>query len=215
MVRRVVDLRKTATRRNYPLPKKRALGAFGASVAFIVLGVVLCLRSVENHPRKTLGGNSPSARVRAFGFLGGPPEPLSHRIGNHVASALGLRPSSLGLNTAQYVGVHGGGIWLVSLRDANVMCAIDAVGWAVTCDEAPNVIARGLALGLFRAPTSPTKAPISFRLVGIAPDWAIAARVKVREQTFSIPIQRNGYSIRTQSPATLVGLLGRHHRWHI
>jgi hypothetical protein len=80
----------------------------------------------------------------------------------------------------------------------------------VSCENTAAVIDHGLSLGVFTAPQHPTERPHHFLVIGLAPDWAKSAILKIgRSSTRSLSIRKNAYAFHSDFPIFLERLCGR------
>jgi hypothetical protein len=144
--------------------------------------------------------------ARAFRFLRGRPESMPRELGSQVAQQLGIRPRTLNLAAAQFIWAEGQRLWLVG--GGGGICLVQASGGAVACDLAARVAHRGLALGVFDAPSKANARPHNFQLLGIAPDWARFVRLSVAGVPRSTPVRHGVYLFRANAPISVKKLEG-------
>lgn len=108
----------------------------------------------------------------------------------------------LQFDQAQRAYTSAGGVWVLYGQDR--MCAVQARGGALTCLATRLAVKQGLVLGLFIAPARPTELPNNFLVLGIAPDWARVARLRIGQREIrEIPIRGNAYALRARQPIHL------------
>lgn len=147
-------------------------------------------------------GPSPAASrkalLRALRIMRGRPERMPPRMRAHIRKTIGTPPGGLRLERAQYARTSAGGIWITSGK--RVTCLAQADRGAVACDSVAAFAEQGLVLGAFKAPAG---RPRDFLVLGVAPDWAMAARLQTRDGPARVPIQGNAYALRSAAPITL------------
>lgn len=152
-------------------------------------------------------GTASEVLTRAFRFLRGRRESMPRELGSQVAQKLGIRPRALNLATAQFIWAKGQGLWLVGGGRGGI-CLVQASGGGVACDLVARVAHRGLALGVFDAPSKANARPHNFQLLGIAPDWARSVRLSVAGSPRSTPVRHDVYLFRANAPISVKKLEG-------
>jgi hypothetical protein len=206
----------------------RRLASIGF-VLFVVLGASLYLATQQSERRASLkpqrtadtvgqvrplwsledrsSGISREVALRRFKLLRSPSEGMPARLTAHTRNILGafVRHAHLRFDTAQYVSANVGGVWV--LNGDNVLCIVQARRGAAGCSSVAFVARQGLDLGVFKAPDRPDELPRSFSLLGIAPNWATTARLRIGENTIrSVPIRWNVYGFHAHKPIHLIRL---------
>jgi hypothetical protein len=131
--------------------------------------------------------------LHTFQVLRGTPERMPITTRSHIESALNPVPGTLKWSTAKYVRTGHDGIWLV--WGPSVVCGIQAPGGEVGCSPIDSFVEQGLILGVFRPDKNSASRPRSSAVLGIAPDWARAARLDVGDKVRTVAIKRNGYEL--------------------
>lgn len=152
------------------------------------------------------GRSSSVALPRAFHALRTKSETLSPGLEVHVEQTLEAPTGALQADRAQYIESQGEGMWLIGNKTQGVMCLVQASQAAVTCGTSSEVLAHGLALGVFNAPVPPAKVPSEFLILGVAPDWARFVQLRVGKSTPTVRVDRGTYSLRASTPITLLRL---------
>jgi hypothetical protein len=150
-------------------------------------------------------GPSPAAsrraQLRSFQVMRGRSERVPARMRDHIRKTIGTPPGGLHFGHAQYARTEADDIWIVS--GSQVTCVAQAGRGAIACDSAAAFADRGLALGAFDAPRRPTGRLRDFLVLGVAPDWADAARLETGGVLRRVPIEGNAYALRSDAPITL------------
>jgi hypothetical protein len=90
-------------------------------------------------------------------------------------------------------------VWVV--RGKSVVCIVRDVKASIACDTSVNAARHGLVLGTYRIGPPPQRKPTQFLMLGIAPDWARAVRIKVRYgPARTVPVSKNAFSFLSKSP---------------
>lgn len=129
---------------------------------------------------------------RSFAIARSHPEILNPRVSSDIEKTLGVEPGTF--RDPQYVHTRMGGMWLVWARGS--ACILDSRSGAVSCATLKSVIREGLPLGIAEKTEGGAR---SYELLGVAPDWAKAIRLKVGEEHRRTLIHRNAYSYRADS----------------
>lgn len=171
-----------------------AAAAFASAIAFgfFAIGSVddVAVRAPDPVPiLRILSG--PSERF---------PTPLKKRVKENAGLAL---VRSLRLANTQYSLTPDGGLWLVGAQ--NQLCLIQAVSAALECRDTTFVRKHGLALGVFSAPPDENGEPHSYVVLGVAPDWASKANLRIGRARRSIRIHENAFSAHAKQPVFLDG----------
>jgi hypothetical protein len=140
------------------------------------------------------------ALVHAFGFMRGRPERMPSRLRSHVLAVIGA-PAGANLEDAQRLRSSTGDMWVV--RAGRAACLVRAPKGAVACDTIEDAADRGLILGTVDAPGGAAQ---RFLVLGVAPDWARAVRLKVGKHARRISVDKNVYALRGKQPILLDGL---------
>jgi hypothetical protein len=136
-----------------------------------------------------------------------PPEPMPPAMRRKVHETIGpSRILGLDFDHAQLVQTQIGiGIWIAEGR--GVTCAFrDGVGSSI-CQTSVQARRRGLLLETYRAGKDPAAPPTHFVVLGIAPNWAHAARVKIGGRPSVHPIVNHAYAMRAHEPIEVKRLL--------
>ena len=79
----------------------------------------------------------------------------------------------------------------------------------MACDAMARVAKHGLSLVVFEPPDHPGGPLRDFLVLGAAPDWAEAVRVKVGNKIRRVAVRGNTYALHTEAPITMLRLEGR------
>lgn len=144
------------------------------------------LKHVESSKRLT------AKWFKSFAIARSRPETLNPRIGRDIEKTLGVDPDTF--HDPQYAHTQEGGMWLVWARGS--ACILHAGSGAVSCATLGTVVREGLPLGMAKRLDGRTRV---YELLGIAPDWAKAVRLKVGKRIRRALIHHNAYSYRANS----------------
>ena len=147
------------------------------------------------------GASVPASRRalrQSFRALRGPSEPLPPRLQTKVKETLGA-PANVRFTSTQELRTSRGTVWIASAGAAT--CLIQASHGAVSCDATAKVARRGLVLGVYA--TTAAGSAKDFVMLGIAPDWARRARLRVGARTREVAVGGNAYAL---GAATAIGL---------
>ena len=157
------------------------------------------------HPWKRLHSHSslPVSQLKAsFAILDSQPIAVPTSLLSRAESTLGAPKGTLASLEARYAGTSDGKFWI--LFDASVVCLIQDGKGAIACGSIADVLANGLALGVFDPPKEERKRPTNFLVLGLAPNWASEVRLRVgRDRHARVPIQGNVYSQAAPVPVTI------------
>jgi hypothetical protein len=118
-----------------------------------------------------------------------------------VLATLGA-PAGARFEDARYVRTARGGIWVADA--GRVTCLIQAARGAVICDATARVARRGLMLGVYSVAAGGR--PKDFLVLGIAPDGAGHARLRVGGRVRRVVVRDNAYAAGAEEPIGLAGL---------
>jgi hypothetical protein len=149
----------------------------------------------ENAPRTQSHAADRRALSRTFSLLRHRPERMPRRLQDKVLTTLGASASDLRLRDAQYAPTVAGGVWTV--YGQHIACIVQAPSGNVGCDPLNTATRRGIVLGVGVHQGTAARLPRDFLVVGLAPDWAKAVRVRIgKRKVRTIPIRKNVYSLR-------------------
>lgn len=139
--------------------------------------------------------------LRNFSLLRQRPERMPRRLQHKVLTTLDASAGGLKLSDAQYAPTVAGGVWVAYGR--RIACIVQAPDGNVGCKPLSMATRRGIVLGIGAPPDGAGNLPDHFLVVGLAPDWAKAVRVRVGEsKAQTIPVRKNVYSL--QAPELIV-----------
>jgi hypothetical protein len=174
------------------------------SLASFVTGVVV---SHENsmsvrddskaHPTAKFG----TEQVNTFESLRGHSTSLPIRLRKKLRAFRDRRVRKLWFGTAKRIKTGDGSFWVVN--GPSEMCIVQATRGAISCDRYGSVLEKGLALGVFAPAKGRDGDPDQFTVLGLAPDWASIAWLRVGRQIETVAITHNGYSLAADSPILL------------
>lgn len=160
---------------------------------------------LEELQKKAETGPSPvvsrRGERRAFQIMQGRFERMSPRMKGLIETTFGTRHTGLQLDRAQYARTEDGGIWIVDGK--NITCLVQASHGALACGTTAEVVDNGLVLGLYAAPERATESTRRFVVLGIAPDWAKVARLKVGSTIRAVAVRGNSYASHAGTPIRL------------
>lgn len=148
----------------------------------------------------------PSAQLNAFAILRGPSEHMPHRLRVHIREMAGTEiAGSLQLGNAQLMHIKNSRIWLIPGK--HFACIAQSGQGSLACASAPNFVRHGVVLGIFEPPKEPEQRLKQFAVLGIAPDWAKYARMKVgRNPIRNVSVSENVYALNANSPIQVQAL---------
>lgn len=124
------------------------------------------------------------------------PENLPSRMRRDIEKTLGVDPDTF--RSPQYVQTHQGGIWLIWAEGS--ACILASGSGAVSCSTLRSAIREGLPLGIGEGLDGRARA---YELLGVAPDWAKAVRLKIGKKRHTTLVHHNAYSYRANSQILL------------
>jgi hypothetical protein len=138
---------------------------------------------------------------RAIGAARGTPGAVPRALRQKVLASLGA-PAGVAFEDAHRIETSHGAVWLTHLRRAT--CMIRARDGSLACDATARVTRRGLLLGVYAVSHG---RPRDFVLIGIAPDWAHRARLRIDRRTREVAVRSNTYATGAAHPIQLDRLL--------
>jgi hypothetical protein len=153
-----------------------------------------------------------AALSRSYGILREHTVSSPPRIEASVQRALDHRGQTFRLESSHLAHTPRGDLWVIAGVTAgrSGSCLIWARSGAISCTSAAEVIRNGMALGVVEPASDPSRAPRGFLILGIAPDWAQAARLQVgvgKNARFRlVAVRHNAYAFRSQAPSLVEGL---------
>lgn len=140
---------------------------------------------------------------RAIGAARGTPGRVPLSLQKKVLASLGA-PADVAFEDAHRIGTSHGAVWLAHLRGTT--CMIRARDGSLACNATARVARKGLLLGIYAVSQG---RPRDFVLIGIAPDWAHRARLRVGARTRDVAVRSNAYAMGAARPIQLDRLLRR------
>ncbi|MET0604538.1 MAG: hypothetical protein ABW167_21310 [Baekduia sp.] len=146
-------------------------------------------------------GAARAALRQAIGAARGTPGRVPQALQKKVLASLGA-PADVAFEDAHRIETSHGAVWLTHLRRAT--CMIRAHDGSLACDATPRVTRKGLLLGVYAVSRG---RPHDFILLGIAPDWARRARLRIDKRTREVAVHDNTYAMAAARPIQLDRLL--------
>lgn len=140
-----------------------------------------------------------AAWLHSFSITQSHPEKLTARMRSDIENTLGVDPDIF--HDPQYAQTHEGGMWLIWAEGS--ACILASRSGAVSCATLRSAIREGLPLGIGEGLDG--RAP-AYELLGVAPDWAKAVRLKVAKKRHMALVHHNAYSYRANNQILLEGL---------
>lgn len=95
-----------------------------------------------------------------------------------------------------------GVVWVFQRRGDT--CLAEGAKGAVACDATRKVEQSGLVLGVFRPPDHSGSVPHDFRVFGVAPKGAKAARLRVGTKLRLVPVRESYFAAAAEQPIMLI-----------
>ena len=148
------------------------------------------------------GGSTPIGSAwRNFAIVRNPAEQMSSRMRALIESSLHVKQTGLKFGDAHYMSIGARGVWLVSGR--GVTCLVEARTGALQCVTVTEFVTGGIALGLFGSLNHRSSDSRRFALLGVAPDWATFAWVRIGSAVRRIAVRHNIYTLSAAKPIVL------------
>jgi hypothetical protein len=141
---------------------------------------------------------------RAVRALRGPTRPVPPALQRHLQQARNPEIRTLRLDTARYVPIDTG-FWVVN--GPGRTCIVQTHGGAVGCESRQTLLSEGVALGVVTLGPPPGHAPREFLVAGIVPNKVGAVELKVGDETRTVRVHDNAYSLRAPAPIVVEHLL--------
>ena len=161
-------------------------------------------------------GGRPGGRtsLNTFDLLTSAKRAMPEKLEKKVIRILGATADGLWFWKAARAQTVAGAVWVVPGHRR--ICLVEATGGSVACDSVADVVDRGLALEIFRAPTRQISRPHDFVIYGVVPNWVKFARVQAgKRRPRAIPIKNNVFALRSaNNPLVLLRLEAPRRRRH-
>lgn len=143
----------------------------------------------------------PADPRQAFRILRSRPERIPGRVQKKLDTTLRLPAGALQFRNAQYAKTQEGGFWLIPGH--SMACIVHARRAAVGCAGISEFVKRGAALGIFAPPKRQSESPTDYLLLGVAPNWAKSAQLRVGKVARTVSVSGNIYAFESDRPILL------------
>jgi hypothetical protein len=143
---------------------------------------------------------------KAFAVMETAPEPMPLHLRSRAKETIG-GGTRLGLrfDRAQRLMTTIGSAWMVG-GSKGILCLLMEDAASSSCGLASDAIESGKVLEIYKS-IPPHGRMHDFRLVGIAPNWARAVRIRIGKKKLMIRVSGNAFGYRAEDPIRVVDFI--------